>query len=141
MTTRAHRAWKDAWYSFRSLIWSRLDNPGWGWLSMALDRYRQDEAEVLDALQAEFDDLDWWDQWQAWNDRYERLVPSSDDLRWGRLSDPLPSELPPPPAEPEGLWVRAKDLWTADDQRLSIGGAAIRVALARGRATREIRGS
>lgn len=95
---------------------------------------------MLDALRTEFDDLSWWERWQEWNERYEQLLPTSDDLQWARLSSPLPSELPLPPDEPDGLWLRTQDLWTSNDRRLSIGGAAIRIALARGRAIRELRG-
>jgi len=139
--SRAHRAWKDAWFSFRALIWSTLGDPGWCWFSMALQRYRQEEEKILEALQTEFDDLSWWQSWRDWNDQYEQFLPTSDDLRRGRLASPLPSELPSPPAEPKGLWSHAHNLWTSDDRRLSIGGAAIQVALARGRAAREIRGN
>lgn len=140
MTTRAHQAWKDAWYSFRALIWKNLGDPGWCWLSVALHRYRQQEANVLAALRTEFDDLSWWEHWKEWNDRYEELLPSSNDLRMAHASSPLPSELPSPPSEPENIWTRTEDLWASGDHMLSIGGAAIRIALARGRATREIRG-
>lgn len=45
MNSRAHRAWKDAWFSFRSLTWSTLGDPGWCWFSMALQRYRQEEEK------------------------------------------------------------------------------------------------
>jgi hypothetical protein len=141
MNSRAHRAWKDAWFSFRSLTWSTLGDPGWCWFSMALQRYRQEEEKILDALQTEFDDLSWWQSWRNWNEQYEQVLPTSEDLRWGRLSSPLPSEVPSPPTEPEGLWSQAQYLWTSDDPRLSIGGAAILVALARGRATRQIQGN
>lgn len=140
MTTRAHRAWRDAWYSFRTLIWNELEDPGWCWLSLALQIYRKEEANVLDALRAEFDDLSWWAAWKEWNNRYEQLLPTSDDLRWVRLSSPLPSELPPPPDEPRGLWSRTQELWTSGDRFLAVGGGTIRTILARGRATREIRG-
>lgn len=139
--SRAHQAWKDAWLSFRSLIWSTLGDPGWCWFSIALQHYRQEEEQILEALQTEFDDLAWWKSWREWNEQYEQLLPTSDDLQWGRLSSPLPSELPSPPDEPEGLWSQAQDLWTSDNRKLALGGAAIRVALARGRATREIRGN
>lgn len=140
MTARAHQAWKDAWYSFRALIWRKVGDPGWCWLSVALQRYRQKETKVLDALQTEFDDLSWWKQWQAWNEQYEELLPSSDDFRNVRAASPLPSELPMPPSEPDNIWPRTEDLWASGDEMLSLGGAAIRVALARGRATRELRG-
>lgn len=140
MTTRAHRAWKDAWLSFRTLIWSRIDDPGWCWLSLALQDYRREESEVLEALRAEFEDLSWWESWADWNDRFEQRLPTSDDLREACSSLPLPSEMPPPPDEPEGMWARARGLWRSGDRRLAVGGAVIRVVLARGRTTREIRG-
>jgi len=138
--SRAHRAWKDAWFSFRALIWTRLEDPGWYWFSQALHMYWKEEPAVLAALRTEFDDLSWWESWKDWNDRYERLLPTSDDLREARLASPLPSDLPTPPDEPEGLWARTLDLWSADDRLLSIGGATIRTVLARGRATRVVRG-
>lgn len=108
---------------------------------MALQRYRQEEEKILDALQTELEDLSRWHSWRDWNEQYEQFLPTSDELRLGCPSSTLPSELPSPPTEPEDLWAQAHDLWVSDDQRLSIGGAAIRVALARGRATREIRGN
>jgi len=140
MPTRAHRAWKDAWFTFRALIWSRLDEPGWCWFSMALQDYREEESEVLDALRAEFEDLSWWATWTEWNARYEKHLPTADDLREASPSFPLPSELPSPPEEPAGMWARARELWRSDDRRVALGGAVIRVVLARGRTTREVRG-
>lgn len=140
MTTRARRAWRDAWFSFRALIWNNLGDPGWCWLSMATHLYHREEAKVIDALYTEFDDLSWWEDWKEWNDRYEHLLPTSEDLRKACLSSPLPSELPAPPDEPEGLWAQAQDLWASDDRLLAIGGGTIRTVLARGRAAREIRG-
>lgn len=141
MTTRARRAWRDAWFSFRALIWSNLGDPGWCWFSMALQRYRQEEEKILDALHTEFDDLSWWQSWRDWNEQYEQFLPTSNDLREARLSSPLPSELPVPPDEPEELWAHAQALWTSDDRLLAIGGGTIRTVLARGRAAREIRGN
>lgn len=140
MTSRYRRAWKDAWLSFRSMIWTSLDEPGWCWFSQALQLYRREENHVLDALRTEFDDLSWWKQWRQWNQQYERLLPRSDDLRSASLSSPLPSELPLPPDEPADLWARTGELWTAENRWLAIGGGAIRTVLARGRATRRLRG-
>ncbi len=139
-TTRARRAWKDAWFSFRSLIWTRLENPGWCWFSRALHLYREEETDILAALHTEFDDLSWWEQWTEWNDQYEHLLPNTNDLRCASLTSPLPSELPLPPEEPPSLWTRTQELWNSDDRRLAIGGATIRTVLARGRATRNLRG-
>jgi len=140
MPTRARRAWRDAWFSFRALIWNNLGDPGWCWLSIALQRYREEETKVLDALRTEFDDLSWWTDWQVWNEQYERLRPTSDDLRRARLSSPLPSELPAPPDEPDWMWAQTQDLWTSENRLLAIGGGTMRTVLARGRATRRIRG-
>lgn len=140
MTSRYRRAWKDAWLSFRSMIWTSLDEPGWCWFSQALQLYGQEEARVLDALRSEFDDLSWWERWRQWNEQYERLLPTSDDLRNASLSSPLPSELPLPPDEPANLWARTNDLWAAENRWVAIGGGTIRTVLARGRATRRLRG-
>lgn len=140
MTTRAHRAWRDAWYSFRIVVWNQLEEPGWCGLSLVLQIYRQEKTKVLDALRREFDDLSWWEIWTQWNDQYEQLLPTSEEVRRACPSFPLPSELPPPPEEPKDLWARTMDLWSSEDQMLAIGGAVIRLVLARGRATREIRG-
>lgn len=139
--TRLQRAWKDAWLSFRALAWTELGEPGWCWLSRALQMYGDEEPDVVRALRAEFEDLSWWAQWKAWNDQYERLLPSASDFREAAASPVLPSELPMPPEEPDGLWTRAEELWRSEDRLLALGGGTIRVVLARGRATRTIRGN
>jgi len=141
-SARLHRAWKDAWFSFRARVWTELGVPGWCWLSRALQMYEQEEPDVLRALRVEIGDLSWWAAWRAWNEQYEQALPSLDALRGARpsFSRPLPSELPSPPDEPEGLWARADALWHSGDRLLALGGGTIRTVLARGRATRTVRG-
>jgi len=139
--SRIHRAWKDAWLSFRAVIWTQVEEPGWCWLSQALQMYKGEESDVIRALRSEFEDLSWWKEWRAWNEQYERLLPTVDDLRSAGRFHPLPSELPAPPDEPEGIWRRAEELWRSNNRLLAIGGGTIRTVFARGRATRTVRGS
>ncbi|MFO8099619.1 MAG: hypothetical protein R6T83_08380 [Salinibacter sp.] len=141
MMPRAKRAWKDAWLSFRSLIWTQFEDPGWYWMDQALELYRQDEDAVLTALRSEMEDLAWWNEWHRWNERYERLLPTATDLRRADPSRSLPSDLPLPPEEPDGIWSRTRALWTSNRQHRAIGAGAIQTVLARGRATRLIRGA
>jgi len=139
-SARPRRAWKDAWLSFRAMVWTELGVPGWCWLSRALQMYGQEKPDVVRALRAEFGDLSWWEQWTEWNEQYEQLLPTPDDLRRAHPSFPLPSEVPSPPDEPEGLWARTGELWHSGDRLLALGGGTIRTVLARGRATRTVRG-
>lgn len=139
-SARPRRAWKDAWLSFRAIVWAELGVPGWCWFSRALQMYEQEKTDVVRALRAELGDRSWREQWMTWNDRYEQFIPSPNDLRRARPSLPLPSELPSPPDEPKGLWARTDELWRSDDRLLALGGGTLRTVLARGRATRTIRG-
>lgn len=138
MTRETVRRWKSSWDDFLQKVSEELDDLDWCWYTEALLLYRRERQRVDDALQSTLDHFDEWPMWKTWMEQAERIRPAASERSNPPRLLKFPSDLPTPPEEPAQLWTKTQQLLNEGDRLEAIGAAVVRLALAKGRAARQV---